>query len=64
MFATNAATLAGVAGALLGWHPRAFWGATPAELTSIIVALNQRTAAVQPPSAAEIKALIERHPDE
>ena len=38
-FADSAARLAGLAGALLGWTPDAFWRATPAELAAVLGAL-------------------------
>jgi uncharacterized phage protein (TIGR02216 family) len=38
-FGEAAARLAGVAGALLGWSPDAFWRATPAELEAVLRAL-------------------------
>jgi hypothetical protein len=37
VFRDDAARLAGLAGALLGWRPGDFWRATPAELAAIIV---------------------------
>jgi Phage tail assembly chaperone protein, TAC len=40
MFGEGAARLAGLAGALLGWRPTEFWGATPAELATILTALT------------------------
>ena len=36
MFRDDAARLAGLAGALLGWRPDEFWRATPAELARIL----------------------------
>ena len=38
-FADDAARLAGLAGALLGWRPDEFWTATPAELASVFGAM-------------------------
>lgn len=40
MFASAASRLAGLAGALLGWRPDAFWNATPAELETILAAMT------------------------
>jgi hypothetical protein len=37
VFRNDAARLAGLAGALLGWRPGDFWSATPAELAAILV---------------------------
>jgi hypothetical protein len=39
-FADQAARLAGIAGALLGWRPTEFWAATPEELATILLALT------------------------
>ena len=38
-FAASAGKFAGLAGALLGWSPDAFWRATPAELAAVLGAL-------------------------
>jgi hypothetical protein len=38
VFRDDAARLAGLAGALLGWRPGDFWSATPAELAAILSA--------------------------
>ena len=40
MFRDDAARLAGLAGALLGWRPAEFWRATPAELAAILNAMS------------------------
>lgn len=64
MFAEVAIRLAGVTGALLGWRPDEFWQATPAELATIIEALNQRAPTAEPPSQANITALMEMYPDD
>jgi hypothetical protein len=61
-FATSAARLAGVAGALLGWRPADFWAATPAELEAVLAALAGPQAAT-PPSPTTIASLKERFPD-
>ena len=60
-FADNAARLAGHAGALLGWRPGEFWDATPAELATVIAALNPAPA---PATNATLVALKERFPDD
>ncbi len=61
-FATAAARLAGVAGAVAGWRPAEFWDATPAELGAVLAALAGPAAAA-PASAADIGRLMEEHPD-
>lgn len=63
MFAPNAARLAGLAGAILGWHPAEFWVATPAELATIIDALGARNPQSDPPTASAIAQLMEMFPD-
>ena len=63
MFTPNAARLAGLAGAILGWRPAEFWTATPAELATIIDALNAREPQITPPDRADINALMEMFPD-
>lgn len=40
LFRNDAARLAGLAGALLGWRPDDFWRATPAELAAVLAAMN------------------------
>lgn len=60
-FAAGATRLAGLAGALLGWRPDAFWRATPAELACVLTAL--RGEATAPPDAAMLAALMEQFPD-
>lgn len=60
-FADAAARLAGVAGAVLGWSPDAFWRATPAELASVTAALAGEAAT--PPDAATLGRLREAFPD-
>lgn len=60
MFSENAARLAGIAGALLGWRPDEFWRATPAELAAILTAIRPETAAM---SADELARLKEMFPD-
>jgi len=63
MLTPNAARLAGLAGAILGWRPAEFWTATPAELATIIDALNAREPQITPPDRADINALMEMFPD-
>jgi uncharacterized phage protein (TIGR02216 family) len=60
-FADRAARLAGVAGAMFGWSPDAFWRATPAELGALVRALTGEDAA--PPDATTIARLKEAFPD-
>lgn len=60
-FSESARRLAGAAGALLGWRPEEFWGATPAELAAIMEALSGGAEAQA--SRSDIKALMERFPD-
>lgn len=60
-FADAAARLAGLAGAILGWGPDAFWRSTPAELAAVLAALAPpREAGLRPD---ELAALRERFPD-
>jgi uncharacterized phage protein (TIGR02216 family) len=40
VFRNNAAWLAGLARALLGWRPDEFWRATPAEFAAILSAMT------------------------
>ncbi|MDP8995361.1 MAG: phage tail assembly chaperone [Pseudomonadota bacterium] len=61
MFSQAAARLAGVAGALLGWRPDEFWGATRAELAAVLAALAP--AAEESVTADELARLRERFPD-
>ena len=62
-FADAAVRLAGVAGALLGWTPDAFWRATPAELGAVLrVVAGEGTGAV-PPDAGVLAAMRETFPD-
>lgn len=61
-FTESARRLAGLAGALLGWRPDAFWAATPAELAGVIAALAGDGDAA-PPDAATINRLREAFPD-
>jgi hypothetical protein len=60
-FASAAAQLAGLAGALLGWRPGEFWMATPAELAAVLSALTPRSEA---PAGADVLAELQaRFPD-
>ncbi|OYX39332.1 phage tail assembly chaperone [Sphingomonas sp. 32-62-10] len=61
-FTDAAGRLAGMAGALLGWSPDAFWHATPAELEAVLRALAG-DAAPPPPTRHEIAQLMEAFPD-
>lgn len=61
-FATSAARLAGVAGALAGWRPDEFWRATPAELEAVLVALAGGEGAA-PAGAGDVARLKEMFPD-
>lgn len=56
-FAHGAALYAGLAAQRLGWRPRTFWAATPAELALSLGPLLA-TATPTPPSRAEIARLI------
>lgn len=60
-FREAAARLAGVAGAVLGWSPDAFWRATPAELAGVVTALAGEAAT--PPDADMMARLREAFPD-
>jgi len=63
-FADAAARAAGLAGAVLGWTPDAFWRATPAELAQVLgVATGETATAAGPPDAATITRLKEAFPD-
>ncbi len=56
-FAQGAVRLAALAANHLGWNPRTFWQATPSELET---SLAPPLADGNPPTRAEIAALIER----
>ncbi|WP_417819059.1 phage tail assembly chaperone [Tritonibacter scottomollicae] len=56
-FARAAIRLTALAATHLGWTPRTFWNATPAELAAC---LAPPIPTQTPPSRAEIAALIER----
>jgi uncharacterized phage protein (TIGR02216 family) len=60
-FASAAARLAGLAGALLGWRPDEFWRATPAELGTIVAVLRGEDEPCA--DAGDLARLKERYPD-
>lgn len=60
-FGAVAARLAGLAGALLGWRPDEFWGATPAELATVLGAFAPEAEA--PASEDDLARLKEMFPD-
>ena len=61
MFSEGALRLAGLAGAVLGWRPEEFWGATPAELAAVLRAL---IGAEQPAAGADdLARLMAMFPD-
>jgi uncharacterized phage protein (TIGR02216 family) len=60
MFGKAAVRLCGAAATLLGWRPREFWDATPAELA---MALNLTDDTIDPPTRATIDDLKRRFPD-
>ena len=57
-FGAEAARLAGLAGALLGWRAEDFWRATPAELATILAALTPGPAAPLPHEIDRLKDLF------
>lgn len=61
-FGEAAAELAGLAGAVLGWTPDAFWRATPAELHAVLRALAGPAA--EPATVSDIQRLRAMFPDE
>ena len=56
-FATGARRLAGLSARTLGWLPDIFWNATPEDLA---LSLDTGDPAAEPPSRAEIAAMMER----
>lgn len=60
-FGEAAARLSSAASLLLGWRPREFWNATPAELA---LALNIARVDAEAPDADTIAALRRRFPDD
>jgi len=64
-FGEGAGRLAGLAGALLGWSPDAFWRATPAELAAVVrAASGEAVGGCAPPDAATIARMRKAYPDE
>ena len=62
-FADAATRLAGVAGAVLGWSPDAFWRATPVELAGVLAVLTGRDSAIDLPGRAMLAKLQAQFPD-
>jgi uncharacterized phage protein (TIGR02216 family) len=60
-FAEACVSLAGLAGALLGWRPAEFWKATPAELGAVLRAVVPAQAPGV--SRGELDRMMERFPD-
>lgn len=60
-FSEDAARLAGLAGALLGWRPDEFWRSTPAELGAVLGAMAGTDG--EPAGRVELERLMERFPD-
>ena len=60
LFGEGAARLCGAASMILGWRPDEFWGATPAELTLALQAIEQ---APDVPDPQAIEELRRRFPD-
>ena len=60
-FGEAAVGLCGAAATLLGWRPREFWAATPAELAA---ALGQMAPDADAPERDVIEALKRRFPDD
>lgn len=59
-FGRGARRLAGLSARALGWRPREFWEATPAELAA---AIADPASEFLPMSRAEIDILLERESD-
>ena len=69
-FGSSAVRLAGMAGAVLGWTPHAFWRVTPAELAAVVAALTGEGSGTgggggggAPADAATLARLKEAFPD-
>lgn len=58
-FGASASRLSGAAALLLGWRPKEFWEATPAELACALAP----PGCGDPPDKEAIEALIQRFPD-
>lgn len=58
-FGAGAMRLSGAAALLLGWRPKEFWDATPAELAASL----QAGEAIAGPEPNEIAELMRRFPD-
>jgi uncharacterized phage protein (TIGR02216 family) len=59
-FGESARRLSGAAALLLGWRPRGFWEATPAELAAAV----QADAPAEAADAQALAELMRRFPDE
>ncbi len=59
-FGRQAARLSSAAAKLLGWRPKEFWEATPAELAAAL----RHDEAIDGPDADSVKELMRRFPDE
>lgn len=62
-FTEAAARLAGMAAVLLGWRPREFWAATPAELRAVLAALAGEGGGEGGMDGAALRRLKEMFPD-
>lgn len=62
-FTEAAARLAGMVAVLLGWRPREFWAATPAELRAVLAALAGEAGGEGGMDGAAITRLKEMFPD-
>lgn len=62
-FASSAASLAGMMGALFGWRPDAFWNATPSEISSILQVLAGESDHAFAATCADLARLKEMIPD-
>lgn len=61
-FGAGAARLAGAAAVLLGWRPREFWDATPAEMMTALGGGSD--AGGEPADRATLGALLALYPDD
>lgn len=62
-FAEQAARLAGIAGALLGWRSDEFWQATPRELAGVLRAFFGEDGMSEPAGSGDLARLKEMFPD-